>query len=152
MIETYISSIFVGRGRSYIYIWVSKHHSVVYVGMTNSKNGTLGRASQHTHHTTGTLRSRFSQNRGFNMDVVNDFKLLSFALPPKKKFTSIEKSYREAVEWLVQQALIGLAGTFTPTFDVVSYVHSSARRASNGEVKRLANDIVNNFTQVYPTL
>lgn len=152
MIETLISNIFFGRGRAYIYIWVSKQHGVVYVGMTNNKNGTLGRAAQHTHYTKGTLRFRFTQKHGFNMDVCNDFKLLSFALPGKKKFTSVEKSYREAIEWLVQQELIVLAGTFSPTFDVISYVHNSAYRVGNGEVKKIAQDIIKNFSSSYPTL
>jgi hypothetical protein len=150
MTETFVSSIFVGFNRAYIYIWVSKTHKVIYVGMTNSRNGTLGRASQHLD-ARGTLRTNFLNNVGYNIDHTNDLKLLSFRLPATKNFTSVERSYREAVEYLVQKELLLLRGAVAPTFDVISWVRASSR-LGNGVVRKAANEIVKEFKVIYPTL
>lgn len=150
MIETNISSIFVGINSAYIYIWVSKAHKVIYVGMTNNRVGTLGRASQHLDK-RGTLRTNFINNLGYSIDTTDDFKLLTFKLPLKKQFTSVERSYREAVEYLVQKELGLKRGSLTPTYDIISWVRSSPR-TSNGIVKKAAKGVVDEFLRIYPSL
>ena len=150
MIQTLVSSIFIGSNTSYIYIWVSKSHKVIYVGMTNGRIGTLGRASQHLDK-RGTLRTNFINNSGYSIDLTDDFKLLSFKLPQKKEYNSVERSYREAVEFLVQKQLQILRGTFSPTFDIISNVRPSPRMG-NSLVKKSARRIVDQFVAIYNTL
>ena len=150
MIETLVSSIFVGAGRSYIYIWVSKNYGTLYVGMTNDQVGTLGRAHAHLGN-KGTLRKRFNEKHGLNIDITDDLKLLTFVLPNDRKFITVEKSYREAVEYLVQKELLTLCGFLSPPMDVVSWVRASPR-TGNSQVIKLAQEIVQKFIANYPAL
>jgi hypothetical protein len=150
MITTFVSSIFVGLNRAYIYIWVSKTHKIIYVGMTNSRIGTLGRATQHLDQ-KGTLRANFLNKIGYSIDATVDLHLLSFRLPPSKSFSTAERSYREAVEYLVQKDLIVLSSTLTPSYQVISWVRSSSR-TGNGIVKKAARQIVDDFKAIYPTI
>ncbi len=147
MLETSILGTFNGSDQAYIYIWLSKKHKIVYVGMTNSYTGTIGRASGHFNR-KGTLRKRFSEARGYEVNNVDDILLLSFPLPKTREFISVEKSYREAVEYLVQKELILLRGKLNPTFDVISWVRLSPR-TGNSRIKRLAAEIVNSFETNY---
>jgi len=118
--------------------------------MTNGRVGTLGRASQHLD-VRGTLRTNFINNFGYSIDLIDDLKLLSFKLPVKKEYTSVERSYREAIEYLVQKQLQILRGNFIPTFDVISTVRISPR-INNSLVKKSARRIVDQFVNVYNTL
>ncbi len=147
MIETYISNIFDGMNKSYIYLWVSKKQKVVYVGMTNSYAGTFGRAGAHVTK-KGTLRKRFIEKKGFEINSVDDFRLFTYLLPNDYKYISVEKSYREAIEYLVQKELQIIRGNLNPTFDVISWVRQSPR-TNNTEVKKIANEIVLEFIQCY---
>lgn len=150
MIETYISNIFRGTDRAYIYIWFSKIHQVIYVGMTNDRVGTLGRASSHMNQ-KGTLRANFLSNTGISIDNTTDFKLLTFLLPQKKEYISVERSYREAVERLVETELRRRRTTLTPTFEIISWTRNSPR-TGNAEVQEIAGSIVQEFLGRYPTL
>lgn len=150
MIETNVSTIFIGLNLAYVYIWVSKKHKVIYVGMTNGRVGTLGRAAQHLDK-RGTLRANFLNTLGYSIDSTDDLKLLSFKLPSRKEFISVERSYREAVEFLVQKELLKVRGVLNPTYDVISWVRTSPR-IRNGIVKRTAVDIATNFLAIYPTI
>jgi hypothetical protein len=147
MIETYISNIFDGQSKAYIYLWVSKTHKVVYVGMTNGYTGTLGRAGAHVDK-NGTLRKRFEEYRGYQINAVSDFRLFSFLLPNNYQYISVEKSYREAIEYLVQKELILIRGDMNPNFDVISWVRESPR-TNNSEVISIAKAIVSEFTSNY---
>ena len=102
MVETYISNTIFNCHSAYIYIWFSKKDKIVYVGMTNNRVGTLGRAAQHLD-LKGTLRQRFEEVRGYSINQSEDLILFTFSLPIKKEFITVEKSYREAVEYLVQK-------------------------------------------------
>ena len=150
MIVTTVSTIFKGRDSSYIYIWVSKKAKVIYVGMTNSRLGTLGRAGQHLD-SKGTLRINFERVVGHSIDYTSDFILLTYRLPQNKVFLTVEKSYREGVEFLVQKELLKRRGTFSPTFDIVSWVRVSPR-INNGIIRSIADDIINSFIAIYPNL
>lgn len=150
MIKSDIYNIFNGVDQAYVYIWLSKAHKVVYVGMTNSTSGTVGRSQGHFN-ARGTFRSRFLNHKGYDIGDVGDMILLSFPLPRKRKFTSVERSYREAIEHIVQTELQKLRGTVSPTYDVVSWVHSTCKRTNNSEVKKIANDIIFNFINNYNT-
>ena len=150
MTTTFISSIFVGLNRAYIYIWVSKTHKIIYVGMTNSRTGTLGRAQQHLD-VKGTLRANFLNKIGYSIDSTIDLHLLSFRLPPSKSFSTTERSYREGVEYLVQKELLVLSGTLVPNYQVISWVRTSSR-IGNGIVKKAARQIVDEFKIIYPTV
>jgi GIY-YIG catalytic domain-containing protein len=150
MIKSYVSNIFVGSDRAYIYIWVSKSHKIVYVGMTNARVGTLGRASQHLDK-RGTLRNNFLNSVGYNIDTTDDLILFTFKLPNKKEYTTLETSYREAVEYLVQKHLGILRPSLTPGFIIISKVRRSPR-VGNSLVKKTARRIVDQFIAEYSSL
>lgn len=147
MIKTSIGNCFDGHNQSFIYIWLSKKEQIVYVGMTNSFNGTIGRAGSHFSK-KGSLRHRFIENKGYYINVTDDLLMYSFPLPQKKIYTSEEKSYREAVEYIVQKKLIISRTTVTPSFDVISWVRSSPR-TSNLEVIKISDKIVSDFLNNY---
>ena len=147
MLETQVFNVFNGYGQAYIYIWISKKHKVVYVGMTNGFTGTIGRASGHFNR-KGQIRKRFAQYRGYEINDVDDMILLSFPLPKKQEFISVERSYREAVEYLVQKELTQIRGIMEPSFDIISWVRDSPR-VGNSEVRRLAKEIVDAFKLNY---
>jgi hypothetical protein len=151
MIQTNIYNIHNGIGVAYIYIWVSKTFSILYVGMTNNSAGPIGRASGHFS-SKGTFRKRFIEEKGIGVEKVEDMILLSFPLPKKQLFISEESSYRESVEYLVQKELQLLRGKLIPSYDVVSWHERFPRRTANTEVKKVASEIVANFESVYNTL
>lgn len=131
---------------SYIYIWYSKEHKIVYVGQTNDKNAVLGRAIAHSSE-KGTLRKRCLE-QGVRLDDVDDFILLSYNLPNKKIFTGVESSYRLAVEYKVQSIMHSLRGDLKPPFKLISKV-TYTDHASNPNIVRIAQDIVNDFIKTY---
>lgn len=151
MIVSPVKNIFNGVGVAYIYIWLSKRHKVVYVGMTNRYSGTIGRADGHFNH-GGTFRKRFLQARGYPIEQADDMVLLSFPLPRKSEYISVERSYREAVEFLVHKELLIIRGSLVPTFDVVAWVRDVPKRTGNTEVIGLAQNIIQSFTAAYPSL
>lgn len=146
--ETKIETIFDGNRKSYIYIWFSKVHRVIYIGMTNQRVGTLGRAKEHFQpNPIGTLRKRFYENRGYDIENVEDFTLFSFELPSERMFFSEETSYREAVEFLVQDKIRKESINFFPSIQIISKVRPNDR-TSNKRIIRLANKIFNKFKQL----
>lgn len=151
MIQTNIYNIHNGIDTAYIYIWVSKLYSVLYIGMTNNSCGPLGRAQGHFN-STGTFRKRFLQERGIGIEHVKDMILLSFALPKKRQYITEESSYRESVEYLVMKDLQLSRGVLSPSYDIVSWHDRFPRRTTNSEVKRVAADIVNKFTVAYASI
>lgn len=146
IVETFISNKIFKSNSAYVYIWFSKNHKIVYVGMTNNRTGTLGRAAQHLD-LNGTLRQRFQEMQGYSINQSEDLILFSFLLPDHKEFITVEKSYREAVEYLVQKELIALKGKLKYPFEIVSWVRSSPR-ISNKMVKDISADIVSKFTDI----
>ena len=151
MIQTNVYNIHNGIGIAYIYIWVSKIFTVVYVGMTNNSAGPIGRASGHFS-SRGTLRKRFIEKKGVGVENVEDMILLSFPLPKKHLYISEESSYRESVEYLVQKELQLLRGRLSPSYEVVSWHERFPRRTSNSEVKKIASEIIGNFKSIYGSL
>ena len=151
MIHTKVDNIHNGIDTAYIYSWLSKGYSVIYIGMTNNSCGPIGRAQGHFY-ASGTFRKRFLQERGIGIEKVLDMTLLSFPLPKKREYTGLESSYRESVEYLVMRELQIQRGTLVPSFDVVSWHDRVPRRTRNSEVKNLANFIVTDFIAAYPTL
>ncbi|QXD13941.1 hypothetical protein GQ464_010775 [Rhodocaloribacter litoris] len=144
-----IGACFDGR-LAYIYIWLSKKHRVVYVGQTNGTEGTLGRAAQHVT-IRGTFRQRFEEVVGLQLEAIDDLILLSFPLPFEPEFTGIESSFREGVEFLVQQGLLDARSNLTPMYRVISTVRPTAQ-ASLKRVQTCADDIVKQFVVAYATL
>jgi hypothetical protein len=151
MIKTYVSKAFVGIEQAYIYLWYSRAFKIIYVGMTNNRVGTIGRASQHLNPNGGTLRKRFYQAFGQSIEEVDDLILLSFPLPRKREYFSEESSYREAVEYLVQRELLLRVDSFQPSYKVISWVRGSPR-TTNSEVIGLASSIVEEFANSFEHL
>ena len=147
MIRSSIGNCFDGHSKAYIYIWHSKDEKIVYVGMTNSYAGTLGRAGSHFAR-GGTLRKRFLELKGYYINVSSDLILYSFVLPQKREFVSVEKSYRESVEYLVQKKLQLNRNKVSPSYDVISWVRS-APRTSNKEVIEVSDKIVSQFLSTF---
>jgi len=151
MIQTNVYNVHNGIDTAYIYIWISKKHAIIYIGMTNNSSGPIGRANGHFS-SRGTFRKRFLEQKGIGVERVQDMILLSFPLPKKRLYTSEESSYRESVEYLVQKELQLLRGQLTPSYDIVSWHDRFPRRTSNAEVRRVAYDIVQKFQHNYNTL
>ena len=151
MIESRIYNIHNGIDTSYIYIWVSKSYSVIYIGMTNNSSGPIGRAQGHFN-SKGTFRKRFLQERGIGVESIKDMILLSFPLPKKMLYTTKESSYRESVEYLVMKELQIRRGILSPSYDIVSWHDRMPRRTSNSEVIKIANQIVSQFVSAYNSL
>lgn len=151
MIQTNVYNIHNGIDTAYIYIWVSKSSSLIYIGMTNNSCGPIGRAHGHFN-STGTFRKRFLQEKGIGIENVQDMILLSFPLPKKRLYISEETSYRESVEYLVMKELQLSKGRLIPNYEIVSWHDRFPRRTSNSEVKRIASDIVSEFTINYSLL
>lgn len=151
MIVTNVRSAHNGIGLAYIYIWVSKSTSVLYVGMTNNEAGPIGRANGHFIR-NGSFRKRFDQYRGYGIENISDLILISFPLPKELKYISVESSYRESVEYLVQKELQVMRGSLSPSFDVVSWHDRFPKRTGNSEVISIANGIVDSFKSIYGSL
>ena len=151
MIQTNVYNAHNGINTAYIYIWVSKAHTVIYIGMTNNSSGPIGRAQGHFN-STGTFRKRFLQERGIGIENVLDMILLSFPLPKKRIYITLESSYRESVEYLVMKELQLQRGFLLPSYDIISWHDRFPRRTTNSEVKKVANDIVNDFSLSYNLL
>ena len=77
----------------------SKNNALVYVGETKNINGVIGRANQHISRDSGTLYSRL-YDKGYDLDDIDDFILLSYPLPREKRFLSEETSYRMVIKRL----------------------------------------------------
>jgi len=148
MIQSNIYNTHNGIDTAYIYIWVSKTFAVIYIGMTNTSSGPIGRANGHFN-SKGTFRKRFLQEKGIGVENVSDMILLSFPLPKKREYFSEESSYRESVEYLVSKELQLQRGALAPSYDIVSWHDRFPRRTTNSEVIQLAADIVNEFSISY---
>lgn len=135
-----------GQLEAYIYIWFSKENSIVYVGETNNKNGVIGRANQHIQK-GGTLYERCYE-KGYELNEINDFILLSFPLPREKRFLSEDTGYRISVEYLVQRNLIAINNRATKSYKVISYITTGPYTNSN-EIKKLAEEISEKFIYIY---
>jgi hypothetical protein len=146
-IKTYISTIFNGKGQSYIYIWLSKSEKLVYVGQTNESYGTFGRGYSHMQ-SNGTLRNRCSERIGLMLEQIKDLYLYSYPLPNESEFISVESSYRLAVEYLVQFNLYKKRTTINPSFQIISNIATN-ERTSNSKVKSIADSIVEHFLASY---
>ena len=130
---------------AYIYLWYSKKWRIVYVGQTNGINGTIGRAINHIQ-PDGTLRKCFKEETGLPLEYASDLYLLSF--PKDRVFTSAESSYRLAVEYRVQTKLLKIRGEISPCFKIISNV-TYTDIASNQDIIKLADDIVEQFVNIY---
>jgi len=146
-VKSFISTIFNGNSRAYIYIWISKTEKFIYVGQTNERFGTFGRAYSHIQ-PTGTLRIRCMERVGIDLELVDDLHLLSFPLPSTKEFISNESSFRLAVEYLVQFGLHEAKKDVSPSFQIISKIVTTAH-TSNSQVKSLAFQIINEFKDCY---
>jgi hypothetical protein len=148
-VQSFISSTFDGTN-AFIYLWISKRWQVIYVGQTNDRRGSLGRAYGHVSR-DGTLRMRFEESIGMTLEVADDLVLISFPLPRKPEYTGEESSYREAIEYLVQIGLRDIRGKVKPTFSVISNVRA-VERTSNPYLKSYADKIVAKFLEMYPSI
>lgn len=148
MIETrtQIKSIFNGSC-AYVYIWFSKKAQCIYVGQTNDTYGALGRASSHIR-SSGTLRCRVYEKLGTYLERFDDWVLVSYSLPRKKQFISIESGFRLAVEYLVQIGLQERRDSCSPPFRIVSNVTYSDH-CSNPMIKIIASEIIEEFISTY---
>lgn len=136
-----------GRLEAYIYIWFSKSTQLVYVGETNNIHGVVGRACQHVGHSTGTLYHRI-YDKGYNLDQIDDFVLLSYPLPREKRYMSEETSYRISVEYLVQKKLIENRINSPHKYTLVSRVETGPH-INLTCVQKIADDIALDFYEVY---
>ena len=136
--------------RAYIYIWVSKKWDVLYVGQTNNANGTLGRALGHIKN-EGTLRNRFEERVGIELENVNDLLLLSFPLPKEKKYVSNESCFREAIEYLVQINLYFNQDKVRTPYNIISNVRSN-NLVGKKYIEEIANNITSDFINIYNEL
>jgi hypothetical protein len=142
-----ISSAFDGTN-AFVYLWISKKYQVIYVGQTNDRRGSLGRALSHVRE-QGTLRIRFEEEVGVKLETADDLMLVSYPLPREPEYTGEESSYREAVEYLVQIGLRDIRGNVQPKFNLISFVRTGGR-VSTPLIKKYAEEITSNFLETYP--
>ena len=136
-----------GRLEAYIYIWFSKSTKLVYVGETNNIHGVIGRANQHVGHSNGTLYHRV-YDKGYVLDQIDDFVLLSYPLPREKRYISEETAYRISVEYLVQKKLIGNQINSPVKYTLVSNVEVGPHTGL-ASLQKIADDIVEDFSSAY---
>ena len=136
-----------GRLEAYIYIWFSKSTKLVYVGETNNIHGVIGRANQHVGHSNGTLYHRV-YDKGYDLDQIDDFILLSYPLPREKRYISEETAYRISVEYLVQKKLIENKINSPVKYTLVSNVEVGPHTGL-ASLQKIADDIVEDFSAAY---
>jgi len=135
---------------AYVYVWITKERKSVYVGQTSGDGGVVGRAGAHVK-SNGTLRERFYEAYGEQIECAEDWYILTFPLPKKKKYTGPESSYRNAVEYLVQTGLNEVRGSYVPPFRVISNICYSDR-CSEPDVRAIAKSILSAIEEVFPTI
>ncbi len=135
-----------GQIEAYIYIWFSKDNGLVYVGQTNSEYGVIGRANQHVQK-GGTLYEN-CYKKGYELNEINDFILLSFPLPREKRFLSEDTGYRISVEFLVQHKLIELNNKAIKKYRFLSYV-TPGPYTNLKKIKIIAEEIAEKFIKIY---
>ena len=145
---TALGKIFDGGSTAFVYTWVSKQWKMVYVGQTNDSRGTLGRARAHVG-SAGTLRKRFEEEVGINLESAADLVLFSFPLPQRPEYTSEESSYREAIEYLVQVGLYELRLKLEPPPKIISVIRCIPARVSEVPIRRRAKQILEIFHTQY---
>ena len=136
-----------GRLEAYIYIWFSKSTKLVYVGETNNIHGVIGRAYQHVDHGAGTLYHRV-YDEGYDLDLIDDFVLLTYPLPREKRFISEETGYRISVEYLVQKKLIANKIKSTDNYKLISYVDVGPY-TNIASIQAIAESIAIDFNEAY---
>lgn len=141
-----ISNIFDGSKKAYIYIWVSEKQKCMYIGETNDRRGTLGRAIGHLG-SKGTLRQRVEERLGVRLESIDDFVLYTFPLPREDRYLGLESSYRQSIEYHVQIRLLEERGKRIPKYKIISNVKASHR---NNELitKEIAECIFNGFIKL----
>lgn len=135
-----------GQLEAYIYIWFSKENGIVYVGETNNKNGVIGRANQHVCQ-DGTLYGRCYE-KGYDINLIEDFILLSFPLPRERHFLSEDTGYRISVEYLVQHNIIEMNNRANRYYKVISNI-STGPYTNYALIKKIAKEISETFIEVY---
>lgn len=135
-----------GQLEAYIYIWFSRDHRLVYVGETNNKSGVIGRANQHIKK-GGTLYERCYE-RGFDLNEIEDFILLSFPLPREKRFLSEDTGYRISVEYLVQHNLIEKNNRAIRKYKIISNI-TTGPYTNIDKIKKIAEEISEKFINIY---
>ena len=136
-----------GRLEAYIYIWFSKSTKLVYVGETNNIHGVIGRAYQHVDHSAGILYHRV-YDEGYDLDLIDDFVLLTYPLPREKRFISEETGYRISVEYLVQKKLIANKIKSTDNYKLISYVDVGPY-TNIASIQAIAESIAIDFNEAY---
>lgn len=137
---TYLGCSFDGRDAAFLYVWFSVQERFFYVGQSNNRLGSFGRAGQHIS-SGGTLRARVEGEYGIPLEDVGDLALLSFRLPSLPDLTSVESSYREGVEFLVQRGINERRLELGRGFRVVSVIRYTDA-AALGFLKQIADFIV----------
>lgn len=136
-----------GKEKAYIYIWFSIKTAFVYVGQTNNKNGVLGRAIEHINCKNGTLYKRLYE-KGYDLNDIDDFFILSYQLPQEKRFLTEETSYRISVEYLVQKLLIKRRKNISKPYILLSNV-TPGPFVNVAKMNNIAEEIVNDFLSIY---
>lgn len=137
---------FRGLGKAYIYILYTKVFQRIYIGQTNERGGVIGRLSAHIG-SKGTFRLRL-QDTGVDLDEVQDLNVFVFLLPEDPRFTSIDRTHREGIEFLTQKKLHGVCGDLTPRARIVSNI-TYQPSADFAMSQRISEEIVNSFMCVY---
>ena len=97
----------VGQFAAYIYALYSPEFSCCYIGQTYYQYGAIGRLSQHLSQKPGnTFIKRICECFGYDEVILGKVEFFAVPLEKREEFWSKGRDYREAVEWLVQQAMI----------------------------------------------
>ncbi len=137
----------IGANRAYIYILYSKSQHALYIGQTNDRYGVVGRLCSHIR-TKGTFRIRLNEKLGIQLYEIEDLQVFCYRLPNDPRYTGIERSYREGIEYLLQKQLHTIRGQLKPYVQVVSNVDYN-EAASLKSVQRIAEKILQSFVAAY---
>jgi len=134
---------FSGHRLAYIYVIFSKASHVLYVGHTSQRGGPLCRLGQHLGDgENATFRQKLWTRDESSVEDIDDLELYAFPLPEEAAYLSIDRSYREGVEYLLQKRLESEGARWKPYFDVVSEVRAPST-TSLAEIQAQADRFFN---------
>lgn len=132
MLRLSIGSTHAARCRPFVYIGFSRAEHVAYVGQTIDRRGALGRWVDHvsSREDVSSFRRRLAARDDLAFDRLTDLEVLAWDLGAEAAFATIETSYREGVEYLVQERLWSFCGDLQPWLTVISRVRPNATTAA----------------------
>lgn len=112
----------------------------------------MGRWTDHlSRRERSSFYCRLAERDEHAFDRIADLRVLAWDLGNHASFNTLDRSHREAVEYLVQKSLWGVCGDLEPWFEPISIVRPSAF-VDRDFVRQKASEIVSEFQMHYASL